>query len=306
MVIKNLILGGGGVAGLNMYGAIKNMISKNYINFENIEKIYSVSVGALIGVIFTLKLENKIIDDYLIKRPWHKFINIKPNNILNIWKDKGIFDKTFISIIIKPLLQSKGLSENITLKEFYDLTKIEINMYTVNINSVKPEKIKLSYKTYPDLELCTALAMTSCVPIAFAPIYYDDKCFIDGGIIDNFPLGEFLEDHKEIDNIEETIFCFKVKSDNEKKNITNESNVIDYLFRLVSTLRFSSISKSESYKTNNIIELNIKNNFLEKWNDALFDEELRISLIQDGINDSDQFITEFKNSFNVSTEGLAS
>ena len=154
--------------------------------------------------------------------------------------------------------------------------------------------------------MCTALAMTSCVPIAFIPIYYDDKCFIDGGIVDNFPLGEFLNDHKDISNIENEVLCFKIKSINEKKLITKDSNLLEYLFRLVSILRTLSIKNSESYSINNIINCNIKNNYLDKWNEALYEEELRKSLILDGKNDSDQFITEFKNSFNVSTDGLAS
>lgn len=306
MNIKNLVLSGGGVGGFNMYGAIKNMIEKEYLDFNKIEKIYCVSVGAIIAVIFSLRLENQIIDDYLIERPWHKYINIKANNILNIWRDKGIFDKSLINTIIKPLLQSKGIDENITLKDFYLNTKIEIYMFTVNINTVLPEKIKISHINYPDLELCTALAMTSCVPIAFKPIYYDDKCFIDGGIIDNFPLGEFLNDHIDISNIENEILCFKIKSNNEKKKITQDSNLLDYLFTLISSLRILSINKSESYSINNIVNCNIKNNYLDKWNQALFDEELRKLLILDGKNDSDQFITEFKNSVKVSVDGFAS
>ena len=306
MNIKNLVLGGGGVGGFNMYGAIKNMIVKEYLDFNKIEKIYSVSVGAIIGVIFSLKLDNQIIDDYIIKKPWYKFINIKANNILNIWKDKGIFDKSFIKIIIKPLLQCKGIKENITLKEFYEITKIEINMFTLNINTILPEKIKISHINYPELELCTALAMTCCIPIAFRPIYYDNKCLIDGGIVDNFPLGEFLDDHKNIVNIENEILCFRIKSNNEKNIITKDSNLLDYLFILASTLRNLSINKSESYSIDNIINCNIKNNYLDKWNEALYDEELRRKLISDGKNDSDQFITEFKNSFKVSTDGLAS
>ena len=79
-----------------------------------------------------------------------------------------------------------------------------------------------------------------------------------------------------------------------------------YIYVDINILRYLYLSENETYEATNIVELNIKNNFLEKWNDALFDEELRISLIQDGINDSDQFITEFKNSVNVSTDGLAS
>lgn len=306
MIIKNLVLSGGGVGGLNMYGAIKNMIDKQYLHFNNIEKIYCVSIGAIIGVIFSLGIENDTIYDYLLKKPWHKFINIKAINIINLCSQKGIFDKSFINIIIKPLLQSKGISENVTLKELYDITNIEINMFTIDINSNKPEKIKLSYITYPDLELCTALAMTSCVPIVFAPIYYEDKCLVDGGIIDNFPLGEFLEDHKNINDIEDTLLCFHIVSNNKKNIITKESNLLDYLFKLMSTLRTSSISKSESYNVDNIVKCYIKNNFVEKWNMALYDEDLRYNLIQDGINDSNQFITESKNSFSVSADGLAS
>ena len=294
------------MGGLNMYGAIKNMIDKGYLNINNIEKIYCVSIGAIVGVMFSFGLDNEIIYDYLLKRPWHKFININPINILNLCSEKGIFDKSFITTIIKPLLQSKNISENITLKEFYEITKIEINMFTVDINANKPEKIKLSHITYPNLELITALAMTTCVPIIFSPIYYEDKCLIDGGIIDNFPLGEFLEDHKNINNIQDTLLCFNIISNNKKNILQKESNFLDYIFKLFSTLRISSTCISDSYHVDNIIKCTIKNNFINKWNTALHDENLRYTLIQDGINDSNQFITESKNSFNVSDVGLAS
>ena len=119
-------------------------------------------------------------------------------------------------------------------------------------------------------------------------------------------MGEFLNDHKGIPNIENEILCFKIKSNNEKKIITKDSNLLEYLFAIVSSLRALSINKSESYFINNIINCNIKNNYIEKWNEALYEEELRKTLILDGKKDSDQFITEFKNSFKVSTDGLAS
>ena len=38
MNITNLVLGGGGVAALNMYGAIKNMVEKEFLDFNKIEK----------------------------------------------------------------------------------------------------------------------------------------------------------------------------------------------------------------------------------------------------------------------------
>jgi hypothetical protein len=61
-----------------------------------------------------------MLDDYLIKRPWDKVFNIKPINILNLWTEKGIFDSNIIKEILTPLLTVNGLSELITMKEFYD------------------------------------------------------------------------------------------------------------------------------------------------------------------------------------------
>ena len=79
--------------------------------------------------------------------------------------------------ILTSLLLVKNLNENITLREFYDETKIELIMLTVNLNNILPEKIKLSYKTHPELQLYKALYMSSCIPFVFKPVIDNNKCF---------------------------------------------------------------------------------------------------------------------------------
>ena len=119
MTIKHLVFGGGGAGGYAIYGVIKHLAENNFWNIENIKSIYSTSIGGLIGIYTSLKYDWNIIDDYLIKRPWNKVINIKPINIINMWNEKGMLNEDVIKLILKPLLEAKDLDENITLKELF-------------------------------------------------------------------------------------------------------------------------------------------------------------------------------------------
>ena len=75
------------------------------------------------------------MDDFLIKRPWDKIINLNNINYIEIISEKGLFDKTIAKSIIEPLLKTKGLDINITLEDFYNFTNISIYFYSTNINS---------------------------------------------------------------------------------------------------------------------------------------------------------------------------
>lgn len=304
MNIKKLVIGGGGYGIYNIYGVIKNMIEKKYIDLSNIDQIYSVSAGAVCSAILALNIEFNILDDYIIKRPWNKVFNMKPTDILtNLLDNKGIYDETFFIEIMKPLLLVKNLNENITLREFYDETKIELIMLTVNLNNILPEKIKLSYKTHPELQLYKALYMSSSIPFVFKPVIDNNKCYIDGGLIDNFPLGELLNDNKDNKNIENEILAIKViQKDIINTPLTNESNIINYIQLIISSLRLLSSKESEEFTIKNMIICKINNSIfnIETWNNLFNNENFRNELVLDGINESNQFITEFKNSFNVS------
>ena len=74
-------------------------------------------------------------------------------------------------------------------------------MYATSIKDDLLEKIVLSHKTYPDLEVYKAVAMSAAFPILFEPIFYDNKCIIDGGLLNNFPINDCLEINKNKDEI---------------------------------------------------------------------------------------------------------
>lgn len=194
MGIKHLVISGGGPSGLYAYGAAKVLAKDAFWDINEIKTIYGTSIGAFIGVILSLKYDWSIIDDYLIKRPWEKLINISPENIFSVWESKGLIGFEFMTESLKPLLEAKELKLDITLKELYEYTNIEMHMFAVDLNALPLQATDISYKTFPDLQLVKALTMTAAIPFIFKPVIIDDKCFVDGGLILNFPLDVCLRD----------------------------------------------------------------------------------------------------------------
>ena len=46
------------------------------------------------------------------------------------------------------------------------------------------------------MEVIDALCISSCLPIIFTPFKFDNKLWIDGGTINNFPIEYFYNDMK--------------------------------------------------------------------------------------------------------------
>lgn len=223
-MIKHIVINGGGPTGLLCYGALKQLIEQDFINIDNIKSIYGTSIGAIIAVIISLKYDWQTLDDYFLKRPWDKVFKLEPNNLFEMYSSKGLFQFSMVREILKPLLTAKDLSEDITLKEYYEYNQIDIHCFTVEMNSF--QKVDLSHKTHPDLSLIKALEMSSAVPILFKPIIEEDKCYVDGGFFDNYPINECLQNEG---CSEDEILGIKNKWGDNEQIINNEMNIFQYL-----------------------------------------------------------------------------
>ena len=151
MTIKHLVLSGGGPTGLTIYGILKDLNKDNFWKLENIKTMYGTSVGSLIAVILTLNINWNELDTYLVKENWEEILCLNSSNILQLYSSKGLFDHTFIEGILEPLLKKRNISPNVTLKEYFKLTNIELHMFSVNLNDDNLECIDISNKTHPNL-----------------------------------------------------------------------------------------------------------------------------------------------------------
>jgi NTE family protein len=303
MTIKNIVLSGGCHTLYQTLGIIQTLEKNDIWKIENIEKIYGTSAGALLGAILCLKFDWDTLNDYFLNRPWKDVFNVDINTILSIFNTKGFFNRTQLELIFKPLLHAKDLTLNITLKELYEYSNIELYMYSFEINYFKLEEI--SYKTHPDLSLITALNMTSALPMMFSPVCMDDKCYIDGGTYTNYPLSFCIDQNNKLDEILgiKNVFnnecnskCNENKTQDDeftsKKNdiINNESSLLDFFIsffqKLILNLNIDNLThiiKHEIYCECQTITHTF-------FNKVISSIETRKELLENGIECGNQYI----------------
>jgi len=296
MTIKHLVIMGGGPSGFITYGAAKYLSQINVWNVKNIKSLFATSIGTYIGLLLILNMDWEILDNYIINRPWEKIIDkYDLNDIISVITDKGIIPDDFILKTLKPIFLSKNLPLNISLKDFYNTNNIDFHLYTSNINGKYIEKIDLSHKTHPNLELITAIKMSTAFPILFKPIIIDNKCYIDGGILNNFPLEDCLINTKCDPN---EILAFKNNYDNnyEKDYVTNDSTLFYFVYMFIKSLvRTSECSSKKKYDTVvNIVECDNDRVAYENWMNILVEKKNRIAYIDKGIEIGKAYYEKYK------------
>lgn len=289
MTIKHLVISGGGPLGLRFLGALEKLEQEHFWDFNNIESIYATSVGSIIGAFICLKYDWETLNKYIIERPWHDAFKVNAKQIFDSYYNKGLFDKKLAEIIFKPLLEAKDLNLNITLKEFYDYSKIDLHIFTFELNTFKT--VELSHTLFPDLSLIQALTMSSSLPGIFVPTIIDNCCYIDGGILCNYPINECLRDHTNKDEI----LAFKIAYENDNTQniqVTTESSLLEYIIcmsinsvnYIKNTIKLESIDNTVNcYINDNPLTLH----FIQE---SIRNQELRRDWIKMGEDDANKFL----------------
>lgn len=183
-----LVMSGGGIKGLGLLGALQFLADQNKL--QRIHKFIGTSVGAIIG--------------YLIS------IGYSPIEIMVNINQKQIIEKMMSGLNIMDLIHHGGALNFFTLHEFLeDLTISKVghvltmqqlfkefgkHLVCCTYNYYTRECEYLDYTNNPDLPCLTALRMSSSLPFLFHPFPYDGNLYIDGAILDNFPVSQLRED----------------------------------------------------------------------------------------------------------------
>jgi predicted acylesterase/phospholipase RssA len=292
MNIKHLALSGGGISGLAGIGAVHKLFESNTLKIEEIKSIHGTSVGSIIGLFICfhkLSISNEDIKDYLVQRPFSDTYKININQLLNIYDSKGIYDKSTAFILFKPFFQMLELSTEITMKELFDLTSIELYFYTVEINRFVLKE--LSHISTPNLSVLDAIYMSSTIPIIMSPIVKNDECYIDGGILCNYPIQECIKNNvekKEILGINYNYSTF-----NKITVVTENTNVVDYIITILNNIIIliaNYICNKTETKTHHEISISIQWS-LKSIINMFYSKEERLSLYEFGMKNAEKFIS---------------
>ena len=290
MTIKHLVVPGGGPMGIQAIGALQHLEKSGFWNINDIKTIYATSAGSIISLLLALKFDWESINDYIILRPWHETYNVNISQIFEAYSKKGIFDKSVMEIFYKPFFETRDLSLDMTMREFYEYSGIELHFFSLELNSF--EIVDINYKTFPDIPVLQSVHMSCAVPMIIAPVCFDGKCFVDGGIISNYPIKYCIENEK---NVDEIFGIQNIYEKKENKIVNNQSTMLDYVIHFISRL-VNNASVNSNCTSNIPYELKYDAALmsLDNMKETLYSSEIRKNLIDKGLKAGEEFLSNLK------------
>lgn len=179
-----IVLSGGGIRGVAYVGVFLELEKKKFL--KNIKDVLGVSCGALFGFAFVLGYTPNEMYNLAYSLDFSLLQNIDPDVALNYFTTYGIDDGTNLEKFLESLVKNKGISKTITFQELYEKTHILFRCYAVELHSSSLKEF--SYKITPNCNVLFALRASMCIPGYFIPIIDGTTLYVDGGIINNYPM----------------------------------------------------------------------------------------------------------------------
>jgi predicted acylesterase/phospholipase RssA len=227
-IIRHLVVSGGGVTGFSYYGILRESAKHGVWQLANIQSMHGTSIGALICVITSLGYDWAILDDYLIKRPWHTVFKIDMSLFMESIQKWGLFNDKEVRELCLPLFKGKDIPIEITMKELYERTNIDLHIYTTELNSFT--MVDICHTKYPDWPVVDALFCSMSLPIAFAPNIRNGECYCDGGVFANYPLTQCIRTGVDKDEI---LGVARKSNTNKAMGDQSNSTFLEYILFVV-------------------------------------------------------------------------
>jgi len=259
-VIKHIVMSGGGICGFAFYGALRESEKMGFWNIEMIESIYGTSIGSFFAILIALKkqFDWETLDDFLIKRPWDEFFQMQMGTLYGAIIKKGLLDRTFIVQTFEPLFKAVDLSIDITLKEFYEYTNIDVHIIVSKIiDFLNPRNSEfvlenMNHITHGNWKVVDAVYCSACLPIMFQPYIIENTYYIDGGLLCNYPLCLCKNDYN-INDVNEINTIFGLCSHNDNREIEVDG-LFDYIFAILMSM-WHKITRKTSLTIKNEISM---------------------------------------------------
>lgn len=273
LTINTLCLSGGGVKGFAFLGALEYLEDIKYIDIKKIDNYVGTSAGAMIAFIFSLGYSVMDVVDFIINFNFTKLI---PDTDINtVLLSYGIDTGDKIMIIMQNFLKEKYNMDDITFEEHYLLTNMKLTFIGTNYN--KGTEVAFNHINTPKMSVLTALRISISVPIIFTPVLYESEYYIDGGLVNNFPI-KYCNPSTTIGIYIKHSICNKI------------DNILNLTMGCLSIVT-DIISRKDCYDCNfnnyNVIEIE---NFNQETTNFDIDMDKKIKIISIGKKSAKKFI----------------
>lgn len=181
--IHYIAFGGGGVRGIAYAGAVHEL--KKLLRFNFSRQLKGIA-GTSIGALYAAALSAGMPSEYLLNIARNtSLIDLVSPEVSNLFSHRGLD----VGGTVVQWIDSHIGSSMRTFKDLYDDTGIDLRVFVTNLNESKSEYI--SHATHPNLPVAKGVFMSMCLPPLFAPVTLKGTVYVDGGIMNNFPISTF-------------------------------------------------------------------------------------------------------------------
>ena len=270
----NLVLSGGGLKALAHVGALKKLTDAHIIDLANIKAVAASSAGSLLACLIVLGFSIDEIWKFVMCIDLKKLVNPDPMSIL---QKCGVESGQIIQSLYEDILTKKTDIANITFAQLYEKTAICFTV--VGANLTKKQPVYYSYLNTPDFTVSLAIRISISVPGFFIPVEIDGEKYIDGGILNNYPINLFETEQDR---------TLGILIDNEYD--TSYRYPEEYFMAIINLFMYHFYNRMyQTYAKNTIFIKNVSHIFVFNFN---IDDLIKTELYQAGIKAVEEFITK--------------
>ncbi len=226
---KNLIFEGGGVLGLAYVGALDVLEEKDIL--KDVKRIGGASAGAINALLLSLGYSNSDLKEILINLNFNNFLDDSWGIVRDSKRlvDKfGWYKGNFFRNWIRDLIEAKTGNKHSTFKDFKDAGFKELFLIGSNLSTGYSEIF--SHEHTPTTRVADAVRISMSIPLFFQAMRdFRQDVFVDGGLLDNYPV-KLFDRNKYVDgnkdkNCRETSYY---EETNEALDITKKKDKCVY------------------------------------------------------------------------------
>jgi len=188
---RNLVFEGGGVKGIAYVGAMKILEKEGIL--EKIKRVGGTSAGSINAVLFASGFSNRETLKVLRELDFNDFKDDSWGVLRDMERLKneyGWYKGDFFREWIGDLLKKKTGSANITFRALQEQTGKELYVYASNLSTRFGEVYSPEHT--PRMRVVDAVRRSMSIPLFFRAVRDDrEDVFVDGGIINNYPVKLF-------------------------------------------------------------------------------------------------------------------
>lgn len=191
MNIDTLIFSGGGVNGITFIGCIsvlEELKEMKKINFD-LKEVCGVSVGSIISFLLCIGYTAKELKDEVLEKDFNRLLKIQIFNMYDFGLDKG---DRMIEWMESLLLRKLNKHREITFKELFLITETKLTIMAANLNKNVLRVFNVDHT--PNARVLDVIRMSISVPFLFTKCMYENEIYVDGGLIQSYPITWYRKD----------------------------------------------------------------------------------------------------------------